>query len=164
MDAILQFFAQNWASVLFGLAIAGVIGWNYYLTRRTRSEYMSRTAMSAMGATYNEDTLAIVRHIVGSLAGLMAMLGFFEQDMVEVLVSVVIGLAIIVMSWNSLDKDSLTDKLSGILRHVITFAGGIGVITGAQQEQNWLTWGGLIITGIGIVWSLFIKKEKLRVE
>lgn len=164
MDSILQFFTQNWASILFGLAIAGVIGWTYYLTRRTRSEYLSRTAMAAMGSGYNEDTLAIVRHIVGSIAGLLAMLGVFGQDMVEVISAIVIGIAIIIMSWNSLDKDSLTEKLSGVLRHVITFAGGVGIITGTQQEQSWLTWGGLIVTGIGILWSLFNKKEKLKVE
>jgi LPXTG-motif cell wall-anchored protein len=161
---ILQFFQENLAAILFTIVIAVALGFFYYFTRVARSEYLSRSAGFVAGGQSDEPTLGVIRHVVGAIGGILAIKGYFGEDIVEVLVGIVIGFAVLFMSWNSLDKDALQDKLQGILRHLVTFLGGIGVITGDAVEQQWITIGGIVITGLGILWSLFKKKEQMSVQ
>ena len=164
MQNILQFLQEQWPSLIFGAVAVVVIGWFYRLTRVARSEYLSRAAGFSDGREYNEDTLAIVRHVVGAIAGILAIKGYFGEDLVEVVIGLAVGVAILFMSWNGLDKDGLQDKLQGILRHLVTFLGGAGILGGEAIEQQWLTIGGIVISALGLLWSLIKKKEKVSIQ
>lgn len=161
MNQFTEFLAQNWPNILFALVACGVIGYTYYLTRRTRSEYMSRTALSAAEPKLNE---AIIRHIVTAAAGLLVMLGIFSEGVGEELIGGVLMIVMLIASWNGIDKDTLMEKLTGIARHAITFLGGIGVIISEAQQEKWLGYASIIVTAIGFLWSLLSKNKKMKME
>ena len=51
------------------------------------------------------------------------------------------------------------EKVLGIIRHVITFAGGILVTKGLIEESMVQELGGSIITLVGALWSVLSKKN-----
>jgi len=51
-------------------------------------------------------------------------------------------------------------KLLGIIRHLLTFGGGIAVTLGHLDEAVLQEIIGLIVTLIGVVWSVFDKKKE----
>jgi hypothetical protein len=51
-------------------------------------------------------------------------------------------------------------QLLGIIRHVLTFAGGIAIAKGVIDETMATEMVGAIVSLIGVVWS-FIEKEQL---
>jgi hypothetical protein len=109
----------------------------------------------------NEQISGIIRHIITFIAGLGVIAGWFEEALSQVIIMGVMAIATLFLSWNSLDKDTFTEQLEGILRHVVTFLGGIGVIAGSSMEAAWMTVGGIVITVAGIVWSLVRKEGKV---
>lgn len=161
MQQVLDFFKGSWPDILFGLGIAAVVAVTYYLTRRTRSDYMARTALATSAPRINE---GIIRHIITSVAGLLVMLAVINQEISDALIGGVLGISGLILSWQSLDKDMLQEKLTGIFRHVLTFLGGIGVIAGEAQEATWLKYGGIVIVAVGIIWSIFNKKTKMTIS
>ena len=51
------------------------------------------------------------------------------------------------------------DKITGLLRHILTFVGGYLVTAGIIDEQMLTEVVGAIITLVGFVWSWTSKKE-----
>jgi hypothetical protein len=56
------------------------------------------------------------------------------------------------------------DQLLGILRHVLTFVGGILVLQGWVDEGLLQETIGAVATLVGTVWSVIEKKKKETVE
>jgi len=54
----------------------------------------------------------------------------------------------------------MNDKIKGLLRHVLTFAGGYLVTQGIIDEQTLTEIVGAVITLAGFVWSWIDKKEE----
>jgi hypothetical protein len=52
------------------------------------------------------------------------------------------------------------DQLLGIIRHSLTFVGGILIMKGMVDESTWAEVVGGAITLVGSVWSITHKKEK----
>lgn len=52
------------------------------------------------------------------------------------------------------------DQLLGIVRHSLTFVGGILIMKGMVDESTWAEVVGGAITLVGSVWSITHKKEK----
>lgn len=50
------------------------------------------------------------------------------------------------------------EQLLGILRHVLTFGGGLLVMKGLVDETLWAEVSGGAIALVGSVWSIFEKK------
>lgn len=50
------------------------------------------------------------------------------------------------------------EQVSGIIRHALTFAGGILVMKGLVDEPIWAEVSGAILTLVGGVWSIVAKK------
>lgn len=51
------------------------------------------------------------------------------------------------------------DKVLGLLRHVLTFVGGLLVMFGIMEDGMWLEISGIISTFVGGLWS-WIQKQK----
>jgi len=54
----------------------------------------------------------------------------------------------------------MSDKISGLLRHILTFVGGYLVTSGIIDEAMLMEVVGAIITLVGFVWSWKSKKEE----
>jgi len=54
----------------------------------------------------------------------------------------------------------MNDKIKGLLRHVLTFAGGYLVTQGIIDEQTLTEVVGAVITLAGFAWSWIDKKEE----
>lgn len=52
----------------------------------------------------------------------------------------------------------MQEKVIGVLRHILTFAGGFIVAKGYIDESTYLEISGAILTLIGGVWSVVSKK------
>lgn len=52
------------------------------------------------------------------------------------------------------------EQILGILRHVLTFGGGILVMKGILDESTWEAITGSAITLVGSVWSVIDKNKK----
>lgn len=52
------------------------------------------------------------------------------------------------------------DKILGIVRHTLTFVGGILIVKGYGDEVIWQEITGASITLIGGIWSVVSKKKK----
>jgi hypothetical protein len=52
------------------------------------------------------------------------------------------------------------EQLLGIIRHSLTFVGGILIMKGAVDEATWAEVVGGAITLSGAIWSITHKKEK----
>jgi hypothetical protein len=51
------------------------------------------------------------------------------------------------------------DKTLGLVRHILSFAGGYFVTSGTLTESTLDTGIGAIVTLIGVVWSIFSKNK-----
>jgi len=51
------------------------------------------------------------------------------------------------------------ERTLGIVRHILTFAGGYAVAKGYIDEANIETVIGAVITVVGTVWSIIAKKD-----
>jgi hypothetical protein len=56
-------------------------------------------------------------------------------------------------------SNMFNDKITGLLRHILTFVGGYLVTSGIIDEQMLTEVVGAIITLVGFVWSWTSKKE-----
>jgi len=54
----------------------------------------------------------------------------------------------------------MSDKISGLLRHILTFVGGYLVTSGIIDEAMLMEVVGAIITLVGFVWSWKSKKKE----
>jgi hypothetical protein len=52
------------------------------------------------------------------------------------------------------------EQILGIIRHTLTFAGGIFLMKGIIDEATWTELSGSALTLIGIVWSIVDKNKK----
>jgi hypothetical protein len=50
------------------------------------------------------------------------------------------------------------EQLLGIIRHTLTFVGGILVMKGLVDESGWTEVSGAVITLVGGIWSFIVKK------
>jgi hypothetical protein len=50
------------------------------------------------------------------------------------------------------------EQVLGIIRHSLTFLGGILIMKGVVDEATFTEISGAVITLVGGVWSIFIKK------
>jgi hypothetical protein len=53
------------------------------------------------------------------------------------------------------------EKTLGILRHVLTFLGGIALMNGIADESLVQEISGAALTLVGAVWSVISKKQKI---
>ena len=53
------------------------------------------------------------------------------------------------------------EQILGILRHTLTFAGGILLMKGIIDESTWTEISGSALTLIGAIWSVIDKNKKL---
>ena len=51
-----------------------------------------------------------------------------------------------------------TEQVKGLLRHFLTFIGGILVLKGYTNDADFTILSGLISTAIGSIWSIVEKK------
>lgn len=51
------------------------------------------------------------------------------------------------------------DMVLGVVRHVLTFGGGLLVTKGVIDETTMLSVVGAVVTIVGAVWSMLDKKE-----
>jgi flagellar motor component MotA len=56
------------------------------------------------------------------------------------------------------------EKLLGLTRHILTFLGGYLMTEGFVDESTWMEASGLVVTVVGIVWSIKNKKESKEVK
>ncbi len=56
----------------------------------------------------------------------------------------------------------MNEKIKGIVRHVLTFAGGYLITAGILDEQMLMELVGAIITITGFAWSFISKKDKIE--
>lgn len=54
----------------------------------------------------------------------------------------------------------MNSKIQGIIRHVLTFAGGFAVAKGWVDEGNVEQVVGALVTVIGTAWSIFAPEKK----
>jgi hypothetical protein len=52
------------------------------------------------------------------------------------------------------------EQVLGILRHTLTFAGGILLMKGIIDESTWTEISGSTLTLIGAIWSVIDKNKK----
>jgi hypothetical protein len=52
------------------------------------------------------------------------------------------------------------DQIFGIIRHTLTFVGGIFIMKGILDETVWAEISGGVITLTGTVWSIIEKNKK----
>ena len=52
----------------------------------------------------------------------------------------------------------MKEKLSGLIRHALTFVGGLAVAKGLLDESMVVEVIGGIMTPIGAIWSITVKK------
>jgi len=50
------------------------------------------------------------------------------------------------------------EQVSGIIRHALTFVGGVLIMKGLVAEGIWTEISGAVLTLVGGVWSVFAKK------
>lgn len=50
-------------------------------------------------------------------------------------------------------------QVMGIVRHVLTFVGGILVLKGYISDADYMAFSGLISTAIGSIWSIIDKES-----
>lgn len=50
-------------------------------------------------------------------------------------------------------------QVMGIVRHVLTFVGGILVLKGYTSDADYMALSGLISTAIGSIWSIIDKES-----
>lgn len=63
---------------------------------------------------------------------------------------------------NKLIYKIMSEKIKGLLRHVLTFAGGYLVTQGIIDEQTLTEVVGAIITIAGFAWSWIDKKDEVE--
>jgi len=52
------------------------------------------------------------------------------------------------------------EQVLGIIRHTLTFAGGILLMKGIIDEVSWTEISGSVLTLIGTIWSVIDKNKK----
>jgi hypothetical protein len=109
-----------------------------------------------------ETWLGIIRQGLTFIAGFVALKGWLAEDMTVLLSSGIISIATTVFSWNSSDKKSITDQIQGIVRHLATMLGGLGVLKGWLDADTMIAIGGGLATIIGTVWSV-LKKQPMAI-
>ncbi len=57
------------------------------------------------------------------------------------------------MNWNK-------DQVMGVVRHVLTFGGGILIAMGHVEEAMWAEVTGAVMTLVGAAWSVWDKMDR----
>ncbi len=57
------------------------------------------------------------------------------------------------MNWNK-------DQVMGVVRHVLTFGGGILIAMGHVEEALWAEVSGAVMTLVGAAWSIWDKVDR----
>ena len=52
------------------------------------------------------------------------------------------------------------EQVLGIIRHTLTFAGGILLMKGIVDEATWTEISGSAMTLVGVIWSIVDKNKK----
>lgn len=152
-----QWFTENAATIGFvGIGVAVIVAY-MVLVNKSRKSYADEMPMSPMSIR-NTANDALLRHIISSIGGALVILGVITETVSTELMGGLLLFISIIQSWQGLDKDTFVEKLSGVLRHVITAAGAAGWIV---SEEKWHNYAGLVLTIAGVLWSLFAKKSKM---
>lgn len=57
------------------------------------------------------------------------------------------------------ESNPVKDRVMGVVRHILTFAGGYAVAKGYLDEANIEAVVGAVVTVVGTVWSVMAKKK-----
>lgn len=49
----------------------------------------------------------------------------------------------------------MKDTILSIIRHILTFAGGLAVAKGIGSEETWVALAGSVPTTVGLIWGAF---------
>jgi hypothetical protein len=52
------------------------------------------------------------------------------------------------------------EQVMGIVRHVLTFVGGVLVLRGYTTDADYMALSGLISTAVGSIWSIIAKSKE----
>lgn len=90
-----------------------------------------------------DQVISIVRHVLSVVGGLLLAYGVAQDSLITNVSGVVLGLVSII--WSIKDKTATLDQISGVIRQVLTFAGGFLVLKGVlTPEKLEATIGGVI--------------------
>ena len=118
-----------------------------------------------MNFNFSKETwLGIIRQGLTFIAGFIALKGWIAEDMVTMVSSGVISIATVIFSWNGTDKKTISDQIQGIIRHLATMLGGVGILKGWFDVDTMIAVGGGLATIIGTVWSVIKKQPEVPIE
>ena len=55
----------------------------------------------------------------------------------------------------------MKEQTYGVIRHILTFAGGLLIAKGMISEELMLESVGILTSVIGVLWSIFIKRNRI---
>ena len=100
----------------------------------------------------------MLRHVLTFVGGVLVSKGILSSDTLTELLGVITGGAGVVLSILSSSKEDLKAKVEGVLRHVFSFLGGVGVLKGITISNDVMLAIAEIITAVTVIWSSFSKK------
>lgn len=106
----------------------------------------------------------LLRHGLTIIGGLLVMTGVLSQSESVEIMGYVTSLIAVVQSVSSSTKEEFSQKFQGVIRHILTFLGGVGFLKGWFNSEQFIEIVAALSTAGGIIWSVLSKKKELPAD
>ena len=89
------------------------------------------------------------------------MTGILNHEQTVEVTGYITSLIAVVQSVNSSTKEEFAQKFQGVIRHILTFMGSLGLLKGWFATEDFTAIVGALTVAGGTIWSVFSKKGEL---
>lgn len=102
----------------------------------------------------------ILRHGLTLIGGALVMFGVLSQGQNVEITGYIVSLISVIQSATTSNKQTFSDQLQGVIRHILTFVGGLGFLKGWYGGGQFIEIGGTIAAAAGLIWSAIVNRNK----
>ncbi len=103
----------------------------------------------------------LLRHSLSIIGGILAMTGVMSESQSVEIMGYATTLISVIQSVSSSSKEEFSQRFQGVIRHILTFLGGVGVLKGWFSSEQFLEIGSALAIAGGTIWSILSKKKYL---
>jgi len=100
------------------------------------------------------------RHGLTIVGGSLVMFGVLSEAQSVEIMGYITSLIAVAQSVSSSAKEEFAQRFQGVIRHILTFFGGLGVLKGWYGSEQFLEIGSALSIAAGTIWSLLSKKDQ----